>query len=121
MHILLLFSYLLADKTELVAYLLTIWIDIQPNFTWYRFRMTSSVFLLLPFWRAHNTDIEILGILAHNYEIDIFRGLILERRPDTFKEFHRAQVDILIEIEAYGKKNTFSSIPVLFSHHLWPK
>ena len=49
---------------------------------------------------ASGADVEILCILPHNHEINVFRSLVLQGAVDSLVELHRAQVDVLLELEA---------------------
>ncbi len=58
-------------------------------------------FIRLPFLQeAAGADVKTLGILAHHDEIDVFRPLVLDRRFHPGEEFHRPQVDVLVQLEA---------------------
>lgn len=56
---------------------------------------------------ATQAAVEVLGILADADEVDMFAGLVLERRIDTRVELHGAEIDILIEVETEFQQDSF--------------
>ena len=49
---------------------------------------------------AAGAGVDALGVLPHDDEVDLFRPLVLQRRVNIGVELDRAQVDVLIELEA---------------------
>ena len=49
---------------------------------------------------AAGAAVQVLGVLADDDEVDVGRAFVLERRLDAGEQFHRPQVDVLVEAEA---------------------
>ena len=45
-------------------------------------------------------DVEPLGVLTHHHEVDVLGPFVLQGRLDTGIQLHRAQVNVLVELEA---------------------
>src|SRR3972149_6866820 len=95
----------LADKTELIADLFTIRIDIKPELHAVQVAHDLKRFFAFPFFSASSySDVEILGILPHHHEIYVPGCFIPKRSPDPIKQLDRTEVDILVKIKADGEQ-----------------
>jgi hypothetical protein len=59
------------------------------------------------FQESADAAIQILGVLAHDDEIDIFRLLPGQRRFDAGEQLHGAQIDVLIQFKSQGQEQAF--------------
>ena len=53
---------------------------------------------------AAHAAVQPLGVLADDDEVDVVRALVLQRAVDAGVELHRAQVDVLVELEAQAQE-----------------
>ena len=54
---------------------------------------------------AAHAGVEALGVLADDDEVDVLRPLVLEGAVDVGVELDRAQVDVLVELEAQAEED----------------
>ena len=57
---------------------------------------SSGVFF---FMKSAHADVHVLGVFADHDEVDVLRALAGQRGFDAGEQFHRPQVDVLVEAE----------------------
>ncbi len=59
------------------------------------------------FQKTADTAIHVLRVFTNDHEVDVGRAFVFERRFDAGKQFNRPQIDVLIELKAKFKQQTF--------------
>ena len=55
--------------------------------------------------KAAGSGVHALGIFPHDDEVDVVGSFVCQRRFDTRVQFHRPQVDVLVEFKPKPKEN----------------